>query len=86
MLFYSYTQQQNTCREIFEAKRWNDDERFQSPSALLKGTPVFSGEIVSFEDSETRQLCIGKILKFIIQVKSVHIDEIIHNNIILHRK
>ena len=55
--------------ELYEAERWNSDDRFKSPMALCDGArKVFVDDIVTIDD-----LCYGKIKKFITDVRPLEL-------------
>ena len=53
----------NLCSEMYEARRWNEDPRFQAPMTTLpNGTRVFIGDYVSSLH------CFGRLKKLVVEV------------------
>ena len=50
--------------EMFEANRWHSDPKYFSPMALIDGSQVFTGDIVTLKDSTSY----AKIVKFMTEV------------------
>ena len=60
-------------REMYEAARWHDDARFQSPMIIHMGAHIFIGDIVQFIDPKEEISCYGKILNYMTEVPALQI-------------
>lgn len=60
-------------REIYQAARWNDDPMYFSPTALVNGSTIFIGDIITLSCND--QSVMGRVVKFF---KTVSFILIIH--------
>lgn len=71
------------CSELYEAKVWNEDEKYWSPMIILDSKiHVYIGDIVTSKSTCTSWKC-GKVIKF---VEVLQINSAVNNVIVSANK